>query len=52
MEIPTFHACPFVADWRVTSFPALDRLRPERFDTPAILKRLALARRSQAELKS
>jgi cell filamentation protein, protein adenylyltransferase len=32
-------------------FPSLDRLPPERFETPALLKRLASASRALAELK-
>lgn len=35
----------------MTTIPALDRLSSERFETPAILKALALASRKLAELK-
>src|SRR5271168_234179 len=35
----------------VATIPALDRLSPRRFETPAILKALALASRKLAELK-
>ena len=35
----------------MATIPALDRLSPERFETPAILKALALASRKLAELK-
>ena len=35
----------------MTSIPPLDRLDPQRFDTPVILKRLAIASRKLAELK-
>jgi hypothetical protein len=35
----------------VATIPALDRLSSERFETPAILKALALASRKLAELK-
>ena len=36
---------------RVTRLPPLDRIPPARFETPAILKKLALASRHLAELK-
>lgn len=35
----------------MTTLPSLEQLRPERFDTPAVLKKLALASRKLAELK-
>ncbi|HET6762898.1 MAG TPA: Fic family protein [Longimicrobiaceae bacterium] len=35
----------------MTEFPPLQALRPDRFETPAILKRLAAASRQLAELK-
>ena len=33
------------------NIPSLEQLSPERFDTPVILKKLALASRKLAELK-